>query len=191
MHRVQPVSWRRLADTNENGRGHYRLRATVRPGLGESADDVVIWIDRETAWLFRIHMSLNGFETTLGAHVDTTFLEYCDVAGYLLPGRFHERVRGPLRIDAHTWWTTGIDTDRGWHDEDALALHSLAPRRRLRRHCLQRRPRREGCVMPVVLKATCDGHVSFRPRGDIEMIFVGWALYRRLQSPRATPCQKK
>jgi hypothetical protein len=32
--------------------------------------------------------------------------------------RFHQRVRGPLRIDAHSWWTTGIDIDRGWTDED-------------------------------------------------------------------------
>lgn len=111
--------WRRLADAQENGRAYHCLRATVRPGFGESAeDDVVLWIDRETSRLFRIHMSLNGFETTVGAHVDTTFLEYRDVAGYLLPVRFHERVRGPLRIDAHTWWTTGIDTGRGWRDDD-------------------------------------------------------------------------
>lgn len=111
--------WRRLADAQEQGRAYHRLRATVRPGFGESTeDDVVLWIDRETSRLFRIHMSLNGFGTTVGAHVDTTFLEYRDVAGYLLPVRFHERVRGPLRIDAHTWWTTGIDTGRGWRDDD-------------------------------------------------------------------------
>lgn len=111
--------WRRLADAEEAGRAYYRVRATVRPGFGESKeDDVVLWIDRGTSRLFRIHMSLNGFETTVGAHVDTTFLAYRDVAGYLLPVRFHERVRGPLRIDAHTWWTTGLDTDRGWRDED-------------------------------------------------------------------------
>ncbi len=111
--------WRRLTDAEENGRAYYLLRATVCPGFGESTeDDVVLWIDRETSRLFRIHMSLNGFETTVGAHVDTTFLEYRDVAGYLLPVRFHERVRGPLRIDAHTWWTTGLDVDRGWRDDD-------------------------------------------------------------------------
>ncbi len=113
------TTWARLADIDEQGRAYHRLRATVRPGFGEAAEDeVVLWIDRQTARLFRIHMSLNGFETTLGAHVDTTFLEYRDVAGYLLPVRFHERVRGPLRIDAHTWWTTGMDTGRGWRDEE-------------------------------------------------------------------------
>ncbi len=112
-------TWVRLTDANEMSRNYYRLRTTVRPGFGDSKEDeVVLWIDRETARLFRIHMSLNGFETTVGAHVDTTFLEYRDIAGYLLPVRFHERVRGPLRIDAHTWWTTGVDTDRGWRDED-------------------------------------------------------------------------
>ncbi len=131
-------SWTRLADAREQGRAYYRLRASVRPGFGETeADDVVLWIDRDTARLFRIHMSLNGFETTVGAHVDTTFLEYRDVAGYLLPVRFHERVRGPLRIDAHTWWTTGVDVDRGWRDEDvggtafggaaAMPARSIAP----------------------------------------------------------------
>lgn len=131
-------TWIRLADADEKSRNYYRLRTTVRPGFGESKEDeVVLWIDRETARLFRIHMSLNGFETTVGAHVDTTFLEYRDVAGYLLPVRFHERVRGPLRIDAHTWWTTGVDTDRGWRDEDvggtafggaaAMPARSIAP----------------------------------------------------------------
>jgi hypothetical protein len=111
--------WDRLTDAEEKGRAYHRLRATVRPGFGESKeDDVVLWIDREDARLFRVHMSLKGFETTVGAHVDTTFLEYRNVGAYLLPVRFHERVRGPLRIDAHTWWTTGIDVDRGWREED-------------------------------------------------------------------------
>lgn len=113
------AGWIRLADAEEKGHAYYRLRTTVRPGFGDSKeDDVVLWIDRGTSRLFRIHMSLNGFETTVGAHVDTTFLAYRDVAGYLLPVSFHERVRGPLRIDAHTWRTTGIDIDRGWRDED-------------------------------------------------------------------------
>ena len=39
-------------------------------------DDVVLWVDAANDRLYRIHMSLNGFETTVGAHVDTTFLAY-------------------------------------------------------------------------------------------------------------------
>ncbi|MDR6990263.1 hypothetical protein [Luteimonas sp. 3794] len=35
-----------------------------------------------------------------------------------MPTRFHERVRGPLRIDAHSWWLTGLDADRGWRAGD-------------------------------------------------------------------------
>jgi hypothetical protein len=112
-------NWRRLSDAKEGGRHYYRISGVLRPGFGEAEEDlVVLWVDRDTSRLFRIHMSLNGFETTQGAHVDTTFLEYRELAGYLLPVRFHERVRGPLRIDAHTWWTTGLDVDRGWREAD-------------------------------------------------------------------------
>lgn len=111
--------WQRFADIEEGGRRYRRLFGVVRPGFGEAAEDrVVVWIDADTDRLFRIHMTLNGFETTQGAHVDTTFLAYRDVAGYLLPVRFRERVRGPLQINAHTWWTTGIDADRGWSASD-------------------------------------------------------------------------
>ena len=109
----------RMADQAENGRNYRRLLATVEPGFGEAASDqVVLWIDAQTSRLFRVHMTLNGFETTQGAHVDTTFLEYRQVGPYLLPVRFQERVRGPLRIDAHDWHTTGIDLDRGWSAAD-------------------------------------------------------------------------
>ena len=109
----------RIADQREAGRNYRRLLATVEPGFGEAAQDqVVLWIDAQTSRLFRVHMTLNGFETTQGAHVDTTFLEYRKVGPFLLPVRFHERVRGPLRIDAHDWYTTGIDLDRGWSAAD-------------------------------------------------------------------------
>ena len=109
----------RLADQREKGRNYRRLLSTVEPGFGESAQDqVVLWIDAQTSRLFRVHMTLNGFETTQGAHVDTTFLEYRKVGAYLLPVRFHERVRGPIRIDAHDWYTTGIELDRGWSAAD-------------------------------------------------------------------------
>jgi len=106
-----------MPDTREKGRSYRRLLATLQPGFGEAArDQAVLWIDADTARLFRVHMTLNGFETTQGAHVDTTFLAYTQVGPYLLPSSFHERVREPLRIDAHTWHMTGVD--RGWSDAE-------------------------------------------------------------------------
>jgi hypothetical protein len=109
----------RLADAREGGQTYRRLLATLAPGFGEAPQDqVVLWIDARSDRLFRVHLTLNGFETTQGAHVDTTFLSYRRVGPYLLPDRFHERVRGPLRIDAHSWHTTGIDLDRGWTPDE-------------------------------------------------------------------------
>lgn len=106
---------RRQPDAREDGRRYHRLLATLRPGFGEAAqDEAVLWIDADTARLHRVHITLEGFPATRGAHVDTTFLEHRRVGPYLLPVRFFERVRGPLRIDAHEWRVTGIDLDRGW-----------------------------------------------------------------------------
>ena len=109
----------RLADASENGVSYQRLLTTLRPGFGFSdSDDVVIWIDPGTHRLFRVHMTLNGFATTKGAHVDTTFLEYQKIGRMLVPVRFHERVRGPIRISAHHWQITGADFDRKWDAKD-------------------------------------------------------------------------
>jgi hypothetical protein len=109
----------RLPDAREAGRAYHRLLATLRPGFGQSAEDrAVLWIDAQDFRLFRIHQTLQGFETTQGAHVDTTFLDYRRVGPYLFPVRFLERVRGPLRIKAHAWYVTGLDLDRGWSDAD-------------------------------------------------------------------------
>lgn len=109
----------RLADSREAGREYRRILATLSPGFGESeSDQAVLWIDVESSRLFRIHMTLEGFATTVGAHVDTTFLAYQQAGPFLLPSRFSERVRGPLRILAHEWHVTGIDLDRGWTDAD-------------------------------------------------------------------------
>lgn len=111
----------RLSDVTENKRRYHRLLATIRPGFGRSAqDDAVLWIDAGTARLYRIHQTLEGFPTTQGAHVDTTFLAYQRAGGYLFPVRFLERVRGPLRIKAHEWRVTGLDLDRGWTREDVV-----------------------------------------------------------------------
>lgn len=129
--KARATAMARIADENENGRSYRRLLATVTPGFGESSQDqVVLWIDAQTSRLFRVHMTLNGFESTQGAHVDTTFLDYRNVGPFLLPVRFHERVRGPLRIDAHDWHTIGIDLDRGWTAKDIAGaqFHGAATR---------------------------------------------------------------
>lgn len=113
------TSMTRLADTREDGRTYRRVLATLSPGFGASeSDQVVLWIDSQTSRLFRVHMTLEGFETTRGAHVDTTFLAYHQVGPYLLPSRFSERVRGPVKIMAHEWHVTGLDLDRGWTDAE-------------------------------------------------------------------------
>ena len=109
----------RLGDAREGGKTYQRVLATLQPGFGEArSDQVLLWIDADSARLFRVHMTLNGFETTQGAHVDTTFLDYRQVGPYLLPVRFSERVRGPLRIMAHEWHVTDVDLDRGWSLDD-------------------------------------------------------------------------
>lgn len=116
---AREATFTRLANHTEQGVAYHRLHTTLRPGFGFSpADDVVIWIDPTTHRLFRVHLTLNGFETTQGAHVDTTFLAYRQVGAFLLPTELNERVRGPLRINAHRWWLTGADLDRGWEAAD-------------------------------------------------------------------------
>ncbi|MDO8905101.1 hypothetical protein [Hydrogenophaga sp.] len=118
----------RLADETERGVRYHRLLVDMRPGFGEAANDqAVLWIDADNYRLYRIHQTLNGFETTQGAHVDTTFLDYRRVGPYLFPVRFLERVRGPLRLKAHAWEVTGIELDRGWRAEDVRGAEFAGP----------------------------------------------------------------
>ena len=109
----------RMPDATEAGVRYLRVLVDIAPGFGEAASDrVVAWVDPRTFLLHRVHMTLKGFSTTQGAHVDTTMSDYRDLGGVMVPTRFLERVRGPLRIDAHTWWVTGMDADRGWQARD-------------------------------------------------------------------------
>lgn len=113
------ATFERLPDGKEKGRRYYRLFTTLRPGFGRSDEDkVVLWVDPETGRWFRVHITLEGFETTRGAHVDVTFLRHQQVGPLLFPVEFHERVRGPIRISAHDWSFTGADLGRGWTAED-------------------------------------------------------------------------
>jgi hypothetical protein len=118
----------RLAEGREDERSYPRILVEIRPGFGEAESDrVIAWIDPETHRLFRVHITLNGFRTTQGAHVDTTFSDYVQMGGYWFPSRFEERVRGPIRIHAHDWRITGRDTDRNWRVEDVAGPEFTGP----------------------------------------------------------------
>lgn len=105
----------RLEDGHAKGKTWYRIYRELEPGLGESArDEVVLWIDPETRYTWRINITLEGFRSTKGAHVDVTYLDYVQRDGFVLPSRFFERVLAPIGIDAHAWSLTGLDLNRGF-----------------------------------------------------------------------------
>lgn len=94
----------RLQDATEGGRKFYRIYAQMTPGIGESErDEIVLWVDPETWLTFRVHITLEGYETTKGAHVDVTFNDYAELGDFVFPSAFFERVLGPINIDAHEW----------------------------------------------------------------------------------------
>lgn len=106
--------FKRLEDGFDDGKRYYRIYTVVEPGLGYSAqDEIVLWVDPETYLTYRVHITLEGYKTTKGAHVDVTFLDYEKRGAYMLPSRYLERVLGPIRIRAHTWHLTGLDINRG------------------------------------------------------------------------------
>ncbi|AKS42683.1 hypothetical protein WM2015_2320 [Wenzhouxiangella marina] len=113
------VAMSRLPEGRESGRRYPRLWIRIEPGFGRAEhDEVVAWIDPDSHRLFRVHITLNGFETTQGAHVDTSFADYVQMGGYWIATEFEERVRGPIRIKAHDWQITGRDVGRGWDSAD-------------------------------------------------------------------------
>lgn len=100
----------RLSDEVINGTNYHRLYFLFEPGFGLSqSDEVVAYINAETKLLYRVWLTLEGFRTTKGATVDVTYLDYKTTSGYLLPGKFDERVRAPISIHAHAWWNTHME----------------------------------------------------------------------------------
>ncbi|MFC3095358.1 hypothetical protein DRW07_15985 [Alteromonas sediminis] len=111
--------WQRLADETSKGRHYYRINGEMVPGIGLSKSDyITLWVDKETKLTHRLHITLDGFEKTKGAHVDTHYLHFHDIDGLVLPTHFFERVVGPISIDAHEWWYTGFDVNRGLTQDD-------------------------------------------------------------------------
>lgn len=115
----------RLEDGREDGVTYRRLLTTLRPGLGFSPrDDVVLWIHPDNDRLFRVHLTVDGFKGTRGAHVDTTFLAYRQVGRMLVPVEMNERLRAPFPLNVHRWRMTGVDFNRGW-DSSAVTGATL------------------------------------------------------------------
>lgn len=113
----------RLPDRTGEGRTYHLLLASIEPGFGLSErDQIVAWVDAETGRLFRVRITLEGFETTRGASVETDWQDYVRIEGLTFGRDYFERVRNPIPIDAHAWWFTGLDLDRGWALEDVDPL---------------------------------------------------------------------
>jgi len=104
----------RLSDEREKGKRYHRIYAAIAPGLGLSPrDEVVLWIDPDTNLTYKVQITLEGHDTTKGAHVETQFLSYETRAPFVFPAKFFERVNAPVSIDAHAWHLTGLDINRG------------------------------------------------------------------------------
>lgn len=103
----------RLADIKEKGKTFHRIYAELVPGIGASErDEIVLWVDTSSMLTHRVHITLEGYKTTKNAHVDVTYLHYKTLESFVFPVAFHERVRGPISIDAHSWKLTGLDINR-------------------------------------------------------------------------------
>ncbi len=90
------------------------LNFRLRPGFGRAeADQVAMYIDRETRLMQRVRMTLNGLESTQGALVDIDTFEHRSLHGVMWPTRFHERLLRPAPLDVHAWRLTGLDVNRG------------------------------------------------------------------------------
>lgn len=118
------ATWSRLEDGNIDGQQHFRINGKLRPGIGFSDEDfITLWVNKESLLTTRLHITLEGFELTKGAHVDTTYLKFAEVEGFTFPTHFFERVMGPIRLDAHEWWYTGLDINRGLDISDVTLLN--------------------------------------------------------------------
>lgn len=105
----------RLSDKTINKKPHWRIHINRAPGFGFSKlDNVVLWIDPISKRTSRVQITLEGHDTTKGAHVEVDFLAYQTIQDYVFPSVFFERVKAPIAIDAHAWHLTGLDINRDY-----------------------------------------------------------------------------
>jgi hypothetical protein len=104
------------------GQLHARLYLKRSPGFGFSdIDEVVLWVDAQTKLTRMIQITLEGHETTRGAHVEVEYLKYVNQGSFTFPSEFFERVNAPISIDAHEWRLTGLDINRDYRQRDLLS----------------------------------------------------------------------
>jgi hypothetical protein len=96
------------------------LVAVLRPGFGDAVEDrAMLYIDQQTKLVRRVRLTLEGFESTKGAVVDTTYRAYQEVAGVTWPTHLYEDLVSPFRgLAAHDFWITGLDVNRGLAPRD-------------------------------------------------------------------------
>lgn len=99
-----------LDPATRDGEPYHRIHAVLEPGFGFSErDQAVLWIHETTGYLGLVHFTIDGLASTRGAHVDVAFDAHEEIDGYVWPTEFYERVRGPLRIGAHSWAITSLE----------------------------------------------------------------------------------
>lgn len=111
--------FQRLSNIEYQNKTYYRLYLQRFPGFGYSErDEMVLWIDQTSFLTKMVQITLEGHETTKGAHVEVEYLDYLKRGNYTFPSQFFERVNAPIAIDAHGWQLTGLDINRDYSIED-------------------------------------------------------------------------
>lgn len=86
------------------------IEGRLSPGFGNSPEDhFIVWIGRDSLWMKRIQISLNGLDSTRGADVDVTFSDFRNAPdGSVWPRHFIEYIQRPIRAKAHEWRMTSL-----------------------------------------------------------------------------------
>ncbi len=113
------TNFEQLTDIVHKGQRYLRVYSEIQPGLGYAKkDEVVLWVHPETKLTYRVDVTLNGFPSTVGAHVDVFYLEYKKIDKLILPTHVIENVVAPFHLRAHEWRVTGGDVNRGLRFDD-------------------------------------------------------------------------
>jgi hypothetical protein len=113
------TNFKRLSDAKFKRETHHRIYLERKPGFGLSErDEVVLWIDTDSKLTKLIQITLEGHDTTKGAHVEVEYLAYLKQGPYNFPSDFFERVNARISIDAHAWHLTGLDINRDYTEQE-------------------------------------------------------------------------